>query len=105
MLKEYHPPAVEAAWYDWWEKQGYFKPSKDKKEKVSFEIILLNFKFIIVLPPPNVTGTLHLGHALTTSIQDCLVRWHRMKGDCTLYVPGVDHAGIATQVFIVVFFD
>lgn len=52
---------------------------------------------MIVIPPPNVTGALHMGHALTNSIQDSLVRWHRMKGHCTLWVPGTDHAGIATQ--------
>ena len=52
----------------------------------------------MVIPPPNVTGSLHLGHALTTAIEDCLTRWHRMLGHHTLWVPGTDHAGIATQV-------
>jgi valyl-tRNA synthetase len=57
-------------------------------------------KFVIVIPPPNVTGTLHIGHALTLSVEDCLVRWHRMSGHNTLWVPGVDHAGIATQTVV-----
>ncbi|KAJ5076808.1 valine--tRNA ligase 1 [Anaeramoeba ignava] len=86
--KSYEPPVVEAAWYDWWEKKGFFKPSNSEK------------KFVIVIPPPNVTGSLHLGHALTNSIQDTLVRWHRLKGESVLWVPGTDHAGIATQVVV-----
>ena len=56
--------------------------------------------FVIPIPPPNVTGSLHLGHALTNSIQDCLIRWNRMRGKSVLYVPGCDHAGIATQVVV-----
>merc|ERR1711871_1467620 len=56
-----------------------------------------NKRFIMVIPPPNVTGSLHLGHTLTTAIEDALTRWHRMRGDVTLWVPGCDHAGIATQ--------
>lgn len=55
-------------------------------------------KFVMVIPPPNVTGVLHLGHALTNSIEDAITRWHRMNGKVTLWVPGCDHAGIATQV-------
>jgi valyl-tRNA synthetase len=90
METSYNPRAVESAWYDWWEAQGYFKPSLDKNKK----------KFVIPIPPPNVTGSLHLGHALTNSIQDCLIRWRRMKGFNTLYVPGCDHAGIATQAVV-----
>ncbi|KND01368.1 valine-tRNA ligase [Spizellomyces punctatus DAOM BR117] len=90
----YNPKAVEAAWYDWWEKSGYFKPDmpngKPRPEGV----------FTIPIPPPNVTGALHLGHALTNSIQDCLTRWNRMKGKTTLFVPGCDHAGIATQIVV-----
>eukprot|EP01102_Stenamoeba_stenopodia_P012148 TRINITY_DN379_c0_g1_i2.p1 TRINITY_DN379_c0_g1~~TRINITY_DN379_c0_g1_i2.p1 ORF type:complete len:1044 (-),score=309.33 TRINITY_DN379_c0_g1_i2:162-3293(-) len=91
MAAAYDPPAVEAAWYDWWSKQGFFSPdvNKDSEEK-----------FVIVIPPPNVTGSLHLGHALTNSIQDALVRWNRMKGVRALWVPGTDHAGIATQVVV-----
>lgn len=84
---EYCPPRVECAWYSWWEKQGFFK-AKGTGDK----------KFVMILPPPNVTGELHLGHALTTSIEDSLTRYHRMCGDDTLWLPGTDHAGIATQV-------
>eukprot|EP01111_Echinosteliopsis_oligospora_P002183 TRINITY_DN1317_c0_g1_i3.p1 TRINITY_DN1317_c0_g1~~TRINITY_DN1317_c0_g1_i3.p1 ORF type:complete len:792 (-),score=272.76 TRINITY_DN1317_c0_g1_i3:680-2908(-) len=90
MEKTYDPPAVEAAWYTWWEKCGFFTPEYGNPSPS-------NEKFIIVIPPPNVTGSLHLGHALCNSIQDALVRWHRMLGHTTLWVPGVDHAGIATQ--------
>jgi valyl-tRNA synthetase len=89
--KAYIPKVVESAWYDWWEKEGYFKPEMpngDVKEPGHF---------VIPIPPPNVTGKLHCGHALATSLQDLLIRWHRMKGYTTLYLPGCDHAGIATQ--------
>lgn len=85
----YHPKYVESAWYDWWEKEGYFKPYAGDKGK-----------FIMVIPPPNVTGSLHLGHALTNAIQDAMIRWHRMRGETTLWNPGCDHAGIATQVVV-----
>jgi len=90
MPKEYHPKFVEAGWYDWWESQGYFKPENDSKKE----------KYVIVIPPPNITGTLHIGHGLTVSIEDCLIRYHRMKGFNCLYLPGTDHAGIATQVVV-----
>ncbi|KAJ3022150.1 hypothetical protein HKX48_006886 [Thoreauomyces humboldtii] len=90
----YNPVAVEASWYDYWEKSGFFKPAlidgKPRPEGV----------FTIPIPPPNVTGALHLGHALTNSIQDTLTRWHRMQGKTTLFVPGCDHAGIATQIVV-----
>lgn len=90
MPKAYHPVYVESAWYDWWEKSGFFQAENDSKKP----------NYVIVIPPPNVTGTLHLGHALTVSLEDCLVRWHRMSGYNCLYLPGVDHAGIATQVIV-----
>src|SRR3989338_1688262 len=83
----YDSKAVEKKWYEKWEKSGYFTPSIDSSKK----------PFTIVIPPPNVTGILHMGHALNNTIQDILIRWHRMKSDPTLWVPGVDHAGIATQ--------
>ncbi|KAJ3340349.1 hypothetical protein HDU83_007111, partial [Entophlyctis luteolus] len=90
----YNPALVEAAWYSWWEKSGFFKPEmvngKPKAEGT----------FVISIPPPNVTGSLHLGHALTNSIQDTLTRWNRMLGKTALYVPGCDHAGIATQIVV-----
>jgi valyl-tRNA synthetase len=91
----YAPDAVEAAWYDWWEAQNLFKPSLKKDGSLKDE-----GAFVIPIPPPNVTGSLHLGHALTNSIQDCLIRWNRMRGKSVLYVPGCDHAGIATQVVV-----
>ncbi|XP_050307402.1 valine--tRNA ligase [Anthonomus grandis grandis] len=90
----YSPKYVEAAWYSWWEKQGFFKPEYGRKTLDPSK------KFVIVIPPPNVTGSLHLGHALTNSIQDSIVRWRRMSGFMTLWNPGCDHAGIATQVVV-----
>jgi len=92
MANAYDPKAVESAWYSWWKKQGYFTPSaKDAVDRPHTE------KFTMVIPPPNVTGSLHLGHALTNSIEDALARWHRMQGHITMWLPGVDHAGISTQ--------
>jgi valyl-tRNA synthetase len=88
----YQPKYVEAAWQSWWEKSGYYQPNVDLALNKSAED-----KFVMVIPPPNVTGSLHLGHALTTAIEDTITRWHRMKGKVTLWVPGTDHAGIATQ--------
>uniref|UniRef100_A0A8C9RSQ2 Valine--tRNA ligase n=1 Tax=Scleropages formosus TaxID=113540 RepID=A0A8C9RSQ2_SCLFO len=94
----YSPQYVEAAWYSWWEKQGFFKPEYGVRKCVSEP----NPRgiFMMCIPPPNVTGSLHLGHALTNAIQDCLTRWHRMRGETTLWNPGCDHAGIATQVVV-----
>ncbi|KAF8966826.1 tRNA synthetases class I-domain-containing protein [Flammula alnicola] len=96
MAAGYNPLAVEAAWYDWWVGQGFFKPEytlpslrgQDSKEQETF---------VIPSPPPNVTGSLHIGHALTVAIQDGLIRWNRMLGKKTLFAPGFDHAGISTQ--------
>lgn len=87
MDKHYDPKAVEAKWYPWWEQNGCFhdEPSAGGKP------------YSVVIPPPNVTGILHMGHALNETIQDVLVRWHRMCGDNTCWIPGTDHAGIATQ--------
>lgn len=95
MPPSYQPAFVEAAWYEWWEKCGYFTPSVEAAAAAADED-----KFTIVIPPPNVTGSLHLGHALTGAIEDTLTRWHRMRGDVTLYLPGTDHAGIATQTVV-----
>nr|XP_033772878.1 valine--tRNA ligase isoform X1 [Geotrypetes seraphini]XP_033772879.1 valine--tRNA ligase isoform X1 [Geotrypetes seraphini]XP_033772880.1 valine--tRNA ligase isoform X1 [Geotrypetes seraphini] len=97
MPESYSPQYVEAAWYPWWEKRGFFKPEygvSSLKEPNTRGI------FMICIPPPNVTGSLHLGHALTNAIQDSLTRWHRMRGETTLWNPGCDHAGIATQVVV-----
>ncbi|KAI1003096.1 Valine--tRNA ligase [Podosphaera aphanis] len=90
--KAYNPTAVESAWYAWWEKEGYFKPEFTSDGKVKPE-----GSFVIVEPPPNVTGNLHMGHALGTALQDVMIRWNRMHGKTTLWLPGCDHAGISTQ--------
>jgi valyl-tRNA synthetase len=90
--KQYNSKEVEARWYQVWEEKGWFRPRSDREGKAAHKK-----KYVIVIPPPNVTGVLHMGHALNNSIQDILTRWHRMKGEDTLWVPGVDHAGIATQ--------
>ena len=87
MAKAYEPQATEGRVYEFWEKRGYFKGKIDRAKA----------PFCIIMPPPNVTGELHVGHALTDTVEDILIRWHRMLGDPTLWVPGVDHAGIATQ--------
>jgi len=83
----YEPKEAEEKWYEYWEKKGYFHADvNDGKEPYS-----------IVIPPPNVTGNLHMGHALNNTLQDILARWQRMKGKSVLWMPGTDHAGIATQ--------
>eukprot|EP00560_Eucampia_antarctica_P005612 CAMPEP_0197833000 /NCGR_PEP_ID=MMETSP1437-20131217/17227_1 /TAXON_ID=49252 ORGANISM="Eucampia antarctica, Strain CCMP1452" /NCGR_SAMPLE_ID=MMETSP1437 /ASSEMBLY_ACC=CAM_ASM_001096 /LENGTH=1069 /DNA_ID=CAMNT_0043436719 /DNA_START=40 /DNA_END=3249 /DNA_ORIENTATION=- len=92
MQDAYHPKAVEAAWQDWWEASGFYTCDPKEAEGKSDDE-----KFVMIIPPPNVTGSLHLGHALTAAVEDTLTRWHRMQGHATLYVPGTDHAGIATQ--------
>ena len=86
----YEPGAVEAKWYDEWLRRGYFKPrGVDGKPP-----------FVITMPPPNVTGELHIGHAMFVTLEDILIRWHRMRGEPTLWVPGRDHASIAVHVVI-----
>ena len=92
MPAAYQPHYVEAAWQEWWEASGYYSA-----DVAAAKASPQDQKFVLVIPPPNVTGSLHLGHALTSAIQDTLTRWHRMKGHVALYVPGTDHAGIATQ--------
>jgi valyl-tRNA synthetase len=89
MAKAYDPQAMETPLYDWWESQGYFKPEIAGPEAQPF---------VISMPPPNVTGELHMGHALTTFVEDLMIRYHRMLGRASLWVPGSDHAGIATQL-------
>ena len=86
MDKHYDSKAAEAKWYEIWEKSGFFHQEPDGRAPYS-----------VVIPPPNVTGILHMGHALNQTIQDILVRWRRMQGRNTLWLPGTDHAGIATQ--------
>lgn len=88
MDKTYNPQTIEQRWYQTWEDNGYFKPQGDGKP------------YCIMIPPPNVTGTLHMGHAFQDTIMDALIRYHRMLGDKTLWQPGCDHAGIATQMLV-----
>ncbi len=90
LAKSFEPGDIERRWYDHWEQAGYFKPNMDATRAA----------FCIQLPPPNVTGTLHMGHAFNQTIMDGLTRYHRMKGENTLWVPGTDHAGIATQIVV-----
>ena len=86
--KAYEPGNTEQKWYDFWMKKDYFRAEIDPGKK----------PFVIILPLPNVTGELHIGHVLVVTLQDIMTRWHRMKGDSALWLPGTDHAGIATQV-------
>ncbi len=89
MAKAYDPKAFETPIYQWWESRGYFKP----------EVAPADAKpFVIAIPPPNVTGELHLGHAMFVALEDLMIRYHRMKGEAALWIPGTDHAGIATQL-------
>ena len=88
MDTRYDPHAVEARWQHAWEEEGLYRAGAGARRDESF---------VICVPPPNVTGELHMGHALNGAIQDCLVRWHRMRGFATLWQPGYDHAGISTQ--------
>ena len=90
--KPYDPKATEDRIYEFWEKNGFFNPDSDPKR------YSLNAKrYSIHLPPPNVTGSLHMGHALNATLSDILIRYHRMNGYKTVWFPGTDHAGIATQ--------
>jgi valyl-tRNA synthetase len=88
MEKTYQPKAIEENWYQTWEQKNYFAPQGGENN------------YSIVIPPPNVTGSLHMGHAFQDTIMDCLIRYHRMKGDNTLWQAGTDHAGIATQMVV-----
>ncbi|BET58451.1 valine--tRNA ligase [Geobacter sp. 60473] len=87
LAKVYEPTAVERKWYETWEQEGYFRAAPDSGKP----------PYSIVIPPPNVTGALHMGHALNNTLQDILCRWKRMNGYEVLWMPGTDHAGIATQ--------
>lgn len=98
--KAYNPKSFEDRIYNEWEKNGYFKPISDEKNPIHCQCEQCNKKtntYSVVIPPPNVTGVLHMGHGLNNTLQDIVVRYHRMKGDNTLWVTGTDHAGIATQ--------
>jgi len=93
--KAYDFKTTEPRIYEMWEKGGYFQPSNDPR-KPDFDPS--KKPFVISIPPPNVTGELHLGHPMFVSLEDLMIRYHRMKGEPTLWVPGTDHAGIATQL-------
>ncbi len=93
MEKTYQPGQIESQWYNYWEQQGFFKPNQANTNEQSNS-------FCIMIPPPNVTGSLHMGHGFNNAIMDALTRYHRMKGDNTLWQPGTDHAGIATQMVV-----
>ena len=88
MEKSYDPAAIERRWYEEWERRGFFAPAAT------------GAPYCIMLPPPNVTGSLHMGHAFQDTIMDALTRWHRMQGESALWQPGTDHAGIATQMVV-----
>jgi valyl-tRNA synthetase len=90
LAKSFDPAAIEEHWGPLWEESGIYEPTLDPTKP----------SFAVQLPPPNVTGTLHMGHAFQHTIMDALVRYHRMKGENTLWVPGTDHAGIATQIVV-----
>lgn len=90
LSKSFEPQAIESHWYQRWEERGYFEAGNEPDKPA----------FCIQLPPPNVTGTLHMGHAFNQTIMDSLTRFHRMRGENTLWLPGTDHAGIATQIVV-----
>ncbi len=90
MPKAYNPAAVERALYERWERAGYFTAKLEGGKE----------PFTIIMPPPNLTGELHLGHAMMDTVEDILIRWHRMKGDPALWLPGVDHAAIAVNALV-----
>src|SRR3954463_8085036 len=90
LAKLYDPKEAQQRWLTFWEEHGYNHSRPDPSRE----------PFTIVIPPPNVTGALHMGHALNNTLQDVLIRWRRMQGRNALYMPGTDHAGIATQAVV-----
>jgi len=91
LAKSFDPKTIESKWYEFWEGKGYYAAGLDQSKQDNF---------CILLPPPNVTGTLHMGHGFNQTLMDALTRYHRMRGDNTLWQPGTDHAGIATQIVV-----
>ena len=91
LAKSFDPKSIESKWYEFWESKGYYAAGFDISKQDNF---------CILLPPPNVTGTLHMGHGFNQTLMDALTRYHRMRGDNTLWQPGTDHAGIATQIVV-----
>ncbi|UYO92363.1 valine--tRNA ligase [Pollutimonas sp. M17] len=96
LSKSFEPQEIESRWYAKWEKSGHFKGGRHVEPAHAGE----SRPFAIQFPPPNVTGTLHMGHAFNQTVMDGLVRYHRMRGDDTVFIPGTDHAGIATQIVV-----
>jgi valyl-tRNA synthetase len=96
LSKSFEPQEIESRWYSEWERRGYFKGGRHVEPARKGE----SQSFAIQFPPPNVTGTLHMGHAFNQTVMDGLVRYHRMRGDDTVFIPGTDHAGIATQIVV-----
>ncbi|HEY0294591.1 MAG TPA: valine--tRNA ligase, partial [Bordetella sp.] len=94
LAKSFEPAEIESRWYAQWEQRGYFQAGRHVKTGTDDKSYCIQF------PPPNVTGTLHMGHAFNQTIMDGLVRYHRMSGDDTVFIPGTDHAGIATQIVV-----
>ena len=90
MEKTYDPHAIEQRWYQTWEEKGWFEPDTDAQGQ----------PYCIMIPPPNVTGSLHMGHGFNNTVMDTLIRFNRMRGRPTLWQPGTDHAGIATQMVV-----
>src|SRR6476660_5563291 len=89
LAKTYDPKQVESSWYERWDSAGHFAPRAATGTD--------DDPFVIVMPPPNVTGELHIGHALFSTVEDIMIRWQRMRGRPALWIPGADHAGIAGQ--------
>ncbi|MBA0915984.1 MAG: class I tRNA ligase family protein, partial [Nitrosospira sp.] len=94
LTKSFEPQLIESHWYSVWDDAGYFKPMSSNAPSEGVP------PYCIMLPPPNVTGTLHMGHAFQHTLMDALSRYHRMLGNNTLWQPGTDHAGIATQIVV-----
>ena len=92
LATSYDPSAIEHGLYDWWDSQGYFAPREPRDGDGK--------PFVTIMPPPNLTGVLHVGHALFVALQDIMTRWHRMRGEVVLWLPGADHAGIAGQLAV-----
>ncbi|MDS1141881.1 valine--tRNA ligase [Pusillimonas sp. SM2304] len=96
LAKSFEPQEIESRWYAEWERKGYFTGGQHVAPADPAE----SKPFVVQFPPPNVTGTLHMGHAFNQTVMDGLVRYHRMRGDDTVFIPGTDHAGIATQIVV-----
>src|SRR5690554_3546621 len=96
LSKSFEPQEIESRWYSYWEARNYFKGGRHVEPAAGHQSV----PFAVQFPPPNVTGTLHMGHAFNQTVMDGLVRYHRMKGDDTVFIPGTDHAGIATQIVV-----